>query len=87
MMRTIHKHRVPLGDALIALPLASGAIRYLGIQGDQYFVWAEVTEGGVPTERRFQWYGTGHPIPATAVYVGTIVDAPYVWHLHELPAC
>lgn len=38
----------------------------------------------VPT-MEFCVYGTGHPVPIDAAYVGTTHDGPYVWHLYQRP--
>jgi len=53
----------------------------------QHFVeiWAE-SEVGVPADRTFQVYGTGHEIPSDAVWRGTTERTTdgLVWHLYEL---
>jgi hypothetical protein len=45
--------------------------------------WA-IDDGHV-RRRRYRVYGTGHPIPAGAIYHGTALAGPLVWHLMEVP--
>src|SRR6185437_14733595 len=48
--------------------------------------WAEHTEGAPSRERTFQVFGTGHPLPPGARYVGTAPRTRdgLVWHLYEI---
>jgi hypothetical protein len=47
--------------------------------------WAEFTAGAPKTPRRFQVFGTGHPLPPDARHVGTCPRVSgLVWHLYEL---
>jgi hypothetical protein len=47
--------------------------------------WAEHVSGAPEVARAFQVFGTGHPLPADARYVGTCPRTPagIVWHLYE----
>jgi len=48
-------------------------------------LWVEVEPGkGCQEVRRFDVYGTGHPIMSVKpCYVGTCFDGPLVWHVFE----
>lgn len=95
--RTIWKFEVPLvGGATFDLP-AHAIVRYVGADpmGALCF-WAEFEqdEGG-HSRRRFEFVGTGGVVPPLrggrdaaggGVYLGTVVQAPFVWHLYEVPA-
>jgi len=47
--------------------------------------WAEHTEGAPLAKRAFQVFGTGHPLPENARWVGTCARtaAGLVWHLYD----
>lgn len=86
-MRTIYKYPFEIGqggDASIQMP-EGATIRRVVVQHDTPTIWAEVDTGAKLVVRNLRVYGTGHPIPAGAVYVGTWDDKPFVWHLYELP--
>jgi hypothetical protein len=52
---------------------------------DEVEFWAEYTEGAPMTERHFQVFGTGQPLPRNARWVGTCQRvAGLIWHLYEL---
>lgn len=89
MQRTIHKFTVEVNDELTKVHLPRNAkIVHVGIQ-KRYTVsaWYERSfEEAFATpyeEHVFQVYGTGHPIPLDAEYVGTVIDGILVWHLYE----
>ena len=47
-------------------------------------IWFEVYPDQNIKGRRFEVYGTGHPIPERAVYCGTVFDTVLVWHIYEV---
>ncbi len=57
----------------------------VGNQHHHITLWAEVDPGAVPETRRFRVYGTGHPFEASEslVYLGTVQEPPFVWHVFE----
>ncbi|WP_424534397.1 DUF7352 domain-containing protein [Sphaerisporangium viridialbum] len=48
--------------------------------------WVERHRGTPAVERTFQVFGTGQPIPATAIHRSTAARDPHglVWHLYQL---
>lgn len=49
--------------------------------------WFEVDTAQAMIFRRFQFFGTGHPVPDTAIHLGSVdlhPAYPLVWHLYEL---
>lgn len=72
-------HIVPLSHD----PVAVAAIGMLSVE-----FWAEHTDGAPEVKRAFQVFGTGHPLPEGARWVGTCPRLPsgLVWHLYEVPA-
>jgi hypothetical protein len=86
-MRTIYKYPLETGqfnDVSIRLP-EGATIRRVAIQHNTPTLWAEIDTEAKLVVRHLRVHGTGHPIPAGAVYVGTWDDGPFVWHLYELP--
>lgn len=78
-VRTIHKF--PIGQPIEAP--ADAKVVLIGAQGNRVCVWLEI-ETTKPTARRlFSMYGTGHPIPDSAVHVGSFQDGSFVWHIYE----
>ena len=84
--RTIWKYKILRpGPQSVLLPVGATPV-YFAMQGIPT-LWCEVDiDGGTELEyRTFEIVGTGHEIPPKAVYVGTCLDGPYVWHLYERP--
>ena len=46
-------------------------------------LWVELYQFDQLEDRIFVVYGTGHHIQEGDVYVGTVLDEPFVWHLYE----
>jgi hypothetical protein len=48
-------------------------------------IWVEVDpdEAERPIKHWFRIHGTGHDLPFGQDYVGTVVRAPFVWHLYH----
>lgn len=78
---------------LIHLPV-SAKIVHVGSQSNGYIsIWAIVDEDSteVTSVKQFQIFGTGHPIPEDAQYVGTSIqgtpvtlqNGSLVWHVFE----
>jgi hypothetical protein len=79
----VYRYQVPVDDRAHTLTL-TGPIRHVAArQPDIVEVWAEHFENAPATARTLQAYGTGHPIPAGATWIGTAL-APHglVWHLY-----
>ena len=75
-------HLVPLTSDPVTLPVA--AISPWGARSVEF--WTEYVEGAPETQRAFQVFGTGHPLPPGARHVGTCArtEQGFVWHLFEV---
>jgi hypothetical protein len=62
-------------------PVAAAAIGVMWVE-----FWAEHDEDAGCTDRTFQVFGTGQPLPDGARWIGTCARAEdgFVWHLYEL---
>ncbi|HZR50170.1 MAG TPA: hypothetical protein VFB06_11680 [Streptosporangiaceae bacterium] len=85
--RRMYRYAVPIDDLAWTFDLTGNPV-YVAASSSRYEVefWAEYAEGAPRTARRFQVFGTGHPLPPGARYVGTCPRTPegFVWHLYEL---
>lgn len=67
------------------LNMPEGAVvLHFGLQADVPTIWAGCNPDADPVTRSFQIFGTGHPIPDGAEYVGTFTAGPFVWHVFEV---
>ena len=86
-MRSIWKFPlgVALDDKAAEVTMPEGAqIAHFGLQSGDPTVWALVDSDNPPEPRRFQIFGTGHPLPRGARHVGTYGDGPFVRHVFEM---
>lgn len=81
-MQTIFKYPMQLDDRSLALPRGA-VIRRFAMQHGVPTVWAEVDSNAPTVTRRVQIFGTGHPLPEGAVYLGSCDHGQFVWHLFE----
>lgn len=86
-MRSMYRYRVgidgPERVVMTGEPVAFAPLPYsAGIE-----FWAEHDDAKPEVPRTFVIFGTGHPVPARAVHVGTAprTGEGLVWHLFELP--
>lgn len=81
------------GPQQVEMPVAA-KIAFVGSKNDGFVdIWAVVDEDAMDNNvvRTFQIFGTGHPIPEDAQYMGTsiqssgsvMVNGTMVWHLFE----
>jgi hypothetical protein len=88
--RRMFRYVVPVDDQPHVVPLSHGpvAVAAIGPHLASVEFWAEHTEGAPQARRAFRVFGTGHPLPEGAKWVGTCPRLPsgIVWHLYELPA-
>ena len=87
-MKVVHKYQPVLVMDAPSEPLmipAEAKIVHVGLQDSRVTLWAEHSRETPSTrELRVQIFGTGHPIPAFASYLGTLFDGPFVWHCYEV---
>lgn len=86
MSRSVWKYEIPVDDQWHPVPTPLPAVVVnvdsKGALGT-VAVWAEVTtNSGETSKRRMRAFGTGQPIPKGAVYVGTALAGPLVWHIY-----
>jgi hypothetical protein len=87
-MRTVHKFPLPTnigGGDIVELQMpAHAVIRRFALQNHVPTLWVEIDDKTDLMPRRFQIFGTDHPLPAHAAYVGTYEQGPFVWHVYQV---
>ena len=87
MSRTIWKYQIPIANGSHTVTLPGVGVRplHVAMQGDIPTLWVEVDPDAYKTwDIKYQWFGTGHDIPGNAMYVDTVQDGIFVWHLYEV---
>jgi hypothetical protein len=65
---------VPMGANFISVAVQDGII----------WAWAEVNETAPRVSVTIEIIGTGNPVaPARRRFIGTVLNAPFVWHVYE----
>jgi hypothetical protein len=92
--QVVYRYVVPVDDNTYTHKLSGRIVHVDCRRHDVVEFWA-LANVEPPVTRYFRVYGTGHPTPRDAVYVGTAVIlsettfsdfGQLVWHLFELPA-
>lgn len=85
-VRRMYRYTVPVDDRPHTEHLTSNPVHVAnGTTLDEVEFWAEHADDAPKTARRFQVFGTGHPLPANARWVGTCPRVSgLVWHLYEI---
>lgn len=79
----VFRYEVPVDDTWHDITL-TGPILHVASRNYLKVVYFWALAGvGSPYTARLRVYGTGHPIPLDAVYRGTAIAEPLVWHLFE----
>lgn len=85
-MKTIWKYELGItGVQGVGMP-AGAQILMAQMQNDRLCVWALVDPKATPTQRTFYIYGTGHQIEPdlySAIYVATVQQGAFVWHVFQ----
>lgn len=86
-MKKIFKYGLAItGMQTIYMP-AGAEVLTVGVQDENYYLWAKVDPEAAPEEHTFYVYGTGNPIPdhygVADRFVGTVYDKSFVWHVYE----
>lgn len=64
---------------------AGSRILHVALQGDVPCMWALCKASNPEITRQFRIHGTGHSnIELDEIYVGTIMDGAFVWHIFEV---
>jgi hypothetical protein len=78
------RYEIPLDGKWHDVELSGPVVRtaFRNDSDDVMHIWA-LADVGTPFRAVFRIFGTGHPVPDNAVYRGTAISEPYVWHLFE----
>lgn len=83
-MRAVYKYVLDVGETSLQIPMG-GKVLSAQLHDVYACIWVEViTEVEVVETRTFRIVGTGHAVPIGALYVGTIQQSPFVWHVYEV---
>jgi hypothetical protein len=97
-MYTIHKYEVQVKDEVfISMPEGAEILHVDSQLPGRICFWAKVKVTPVIepgkceyapvyyklVNRKFVICGTGQPLPMPLTYIGTVMDAPFVWHVFE----
>ena len=86
-MRAVRKYLLPPATHTQTLRFPGASVRFLHVdmQGDAPVLWVEVDPDSEKAwDITLTWFGTGHEIPGNALYVGTVQDGAFVFHLYEV---
>ena len=89
-MRTVHKQTIQVDQTRyeIQLPLDARVLHVAAQTADEFALslWYDCDDGVFKTMRRFEFFGTGHPVPDGAGYVSThvLIGGSLVLHLFEI---
>lgn len=86
MTKTVWKFTLRIVDGVQKVKMPAGAIiQYCAMQDLNICFWCVVDPRAEQTERKFYVHGTGHPIDAEEIYVGSTLDPRgFVWHVFEI---
>jgi hypothetical protein len=83
-LRTVLDFAITGASDRFAMPAAARVV-HVAEQHARPTMWVELDPDEPPVQRTFEIFGTGHPVlDPTAVYVGTCVGQPFVWHIYEV---
>jgi hypothetical protein len=86
-VRRMFRYVVPVDDRAYPFSLSHSPVA-VAAHNDSRAVefWVEDTSGAPAVRRWFRVFGTGHPLPDDARWVGTCQRTPagLVWHLYEV---
>ena len=84
--RRMFRYFVPVDDCPHTLTLTCDPVAFATSGDDLVDFWAEKDPRCGASDRVFQVFGTGHPLPPDARYVGTCprTRSGLIWHLYEL---
>ncbi len=85
-MKTIYKYMIPFvsdGKFELVYPIL-GQILKIDMQDDVPCMWIFIDTDLEVKSRKFEIYGTGHPVDDGRVYRGTFFQNMFVWHVFEV---
>lgn len=69
------------GIDTLTIPI-SFRLLHAGIQNNQITIWIEVDPSDEKVTRRVQIVPTGKEIPSRMIYIGTVFQESFVWHIY-----
>lgn len=82
-MTSIWKFKLSSSQQPQTLKIPSGGvILHSSRQEPDICLWVEVNENNEFINRDFLVIGTGWEVPQNSVYIGTVFDGSYVWHIY-----
>lgn len=86
MTRQMFRYVVPVDDQPHVVKLTGDPVAVAAIGAWSVEFWAEHDDQGGYSDRAFQVFGTGHPLPDGARWIGTCprTETGLVWHLMEM---
>lgn len=85
-MKTVYKYPLRLADVQAIRGRGLGKVLMGGFDSNrQLSVWVEADTDVPDVEIMLAIVGTGHPRPAAdeGIYVNSIIDGAFVWHLYQ----
>jgi hypothetical protein len=82
-MRTVWKYELSHGLNKIDLPAGAQPV-HAAMQGNALMLWVDQETEFATQQRAFIATGTGHTVPAGAVFIATAFGGPFVWHIWEI---
>lgn len=80
----ILKYPIPLDDQwheVPAIPIRGDGPAHVGIQDGTVMVWFVPYQGAEYPNEKLKVVGTGHLFDSRNVYIGSVQDGPFVWHV------
>ena len=79
-MKAVWKFEI--GDSYTLMPKGA-EILHIGHQRERRYVWALADDCADTVGRVLVIRGTGDELPHDGVYVGTLMEDPWVWHVFD----
>ncbi len=83
-MKTIYKYRLKLVDLQIIEMHVGAEILSAGLDVDSVLcVWTAQDTSQPTVSRRIAIVGTGNPLSDAMMFIGSVTQGSYVWHVFE----
>jgi len=83
--KQVWKFPLQIEDGWLAVEMPRGAKLLTVMMQYDVMLWALVDPEQPSVQRRIKVFGTGHPIlnADMLVYIGSVTDGPFVWHVFD----
>lgn len=81
-MKTVFKYPLLANRRGVEMPRGARILTVM-MQAGGPTVWALVDPSAEKVYRTVHIVGTGHEVPPHTVYVGSVIDGPFVWHIFD----